>query len=128
MNFIQYLSLVLLIYHILIASFLILSSPISTAELSCRPLTCQISSGQLRQIKMKVTAEALITYYDSVRSISRRRCYLPQCYIFPCEIALSEVLMDQGRFDIFSLLKEPQTKGCWNFIDPGAKGKEKSKS
>lgn len=54
-----------------------------------------MSSGQLRQVKMKVTVKTLITYCDSISSINRSKSELPQCSIFPHGTALSEGPVEQ---------------------------------
>lgn len=77
-------------------NFIILSPyQLSTAELNWRAWSRQMSSGQLRQVKMKVTVKTLITYCDSISSINRSKSKLPQCSIFPCGSALSEGPVEQ---------------------------------
>ena len=60
-----------------------------------------MSNGQLRQVNMEVAVKPLITYRDSVSSIKRRKCELPQCSVFPRGTALSEGLEEQCRCSDF---------------------------
>lgn len=103
-NFIQDLSFFGIFYLSIASISHLLSSNFNSWD-ELRARSCQMSSGRFKQVKLNCEAfNHLLPWYKQYKQ----------------EKALPPWLISADA-GIFSLLKEPPTKGCWNFIDPGAK-------